>query len=154
MCRRAPANIDTIELGAHHVDRSTSGPWTRSAGDGLTGVRIFLVEDDAIIAMDLTTLLEEAGARVIGPFARLSNAMEAFDGARPDAALLDIQIVGGDSFPLARRLHDAGVPIVFHSGSADVSAIERAYPKATLCPKPSSPEHVLRSLVEVIDAAG
>lgn len=116
----------------------------------LVGARVLLVEDDVIVAMDMTALLEAAGAVVVGPFARLEAAMAEVKEALPDAALLDIEIVGGRVFPLADVLRDAGVPLVFHSGAADRSAVDRRYPAALLCAKPSTSEAVLGALDEVL----
>ena len=115
----------------------------------LCGASILLVEDDAIIALDMAGLLEEAGAVVIGPFARVRDALGAL-AEGPDAALLDIEIADGTVFPLADRMREAGLAIVFHSGGADRRALARAYPGAPLCEKPSSATEIIGALEGVL----
>ncbi len=126
---------------------SAISPATRARP--LRGASILLVEDDAIIALDMAGLLEEAGAVVIGPFARARDAVGALE-AGPDAALLDIEIADGTVFPLADRIRAAGLGMVFHSGGADRGALARDYPGAPLCEKPSSTREIIRALEGVL----
>jgi CheY-like chemotaxis protein len=92
------------------------------AGAGsLRGVGILLVEDDFIVAFDMQTLLEEQGARVIGPLADLHEAQAAFASARSNVqlAVLDVNLNGEYVFPLAAELRAAGIPFVFATAYAD-----------------------------------
>ena len=84
----------------------------------LAGLRILMVEDEPIIAMALEELLEDEGARptVAGS---LEQANEALAGQEFDAAILDINIHGQKSYPVARVLMERGVPFVFASGYGD-----------------------------------
>lgn len=83
----------------------------------LTGRRVLVVEDDWFIAGYVADALAAAGAVPIGPMATVDEALALLDDCRPDAATLNIDLDGGDSMPVARRLAAMGVPFVFLSGS-------------------------------------
>lgn len=81
------------------------------------GRRILVVEDEALIALDLQATLEDEGFAVIGPAGTLARARALLDGgARPDIACLDLNLGSATSHDLARRLLAEGVPVVFISG--------------------------------------
>ncbi|MEQ9631505.1 MAG: response regulator, partial [Roseovarius sp.] len=77
---------------------------------------MLVCEDEFVVALDLKLLIEEFGFEVMGPFAKRSDALEILDKGLPDVALLDVRLKDGEVFPLADKLVDLGVPIVFHSG--------------------------------------
>lgn len=78
-----------------------------------------MVEDDALIAADLAATLEELGYDPVGPAATLDEAFRLADGeSRLAAALLDVNVGGTMSWPLAEALDEKGVPVVFASGYA------------------------------------
>ncbi|MBZ8135235.1 response regulator [Afifella sp. IM 167] len=79
---------------------------------------ILVAEDEGLLALELQLALKEAGYRVIGPFERVVEGLDALGSEAPDAALLDVKLRDGEVFPLARRLHEKGVPITFFSGRA------------------------------------
>jgi two-component sensor histidine kinase/CheY-like chemotaxis protein len=82
----------------------------------LAGARILLVEDDALIGLDLKDGLEEAGAKIVGPIARLDRALALAATDEIDAAVLDVNLGGERVFPLADRLVQLGVPFAFLTG--------------------------------------
>ncbi|MFC3592522.1 response regulator [Novosphingobium piscinae] len=98
------------------------------------------MEDEFIVALDLSGMTEDLGYVVTGPFATLSEGVLAIQGQRPDAAILDVQLADGDVFPLADELTRMGVPIIFHSGHADSQSLISRYPGACSASKPCSPD--------------
>ena len=124
-----------------------------AASGPLAGCRILVVEDEALVAMDLEMTLTEAGATVIGPCFRLSRATEAIRSEAIDAALLDIRLGSEESFPIADELGARGLAVVFHSAHAGEGALVRRYPEAGHCPKPCTPAMVVAVLRNAIDAA-
>ena len=60
--------------------------------------RILVVEDEALIAMDLQALLEEAGYHVLGPANSSAAALALIDNDEPDVALLDVNLGRSDAF--------------------------------------------------------
>jgi DNA-binding response OmpR family regulator len=111
---------------------------------------ILLVEDEMIIAFDLTDRLEDGGFQVDGPYPSVERALGAIERRRPDGAVLDVQLTDGPVFPVADRLTELGVPIVFHSGHANPEDLRGRYPSANVCTKPcpiGTLEDRLRELV-------
>lgn len=82
----------------------------------LRGVRVLVVEDAALVALELETALRVEGAEVVGPVARLEDALAVVKARLPDAALLDIDLDGVTVFPLADALAEAGVPFLLTTG--------------------------------------
>ncbi len=82
--------------------------------------KILVVEDDALIAMELEERLAEQGYHVIGPAMTLEAAEEAVARTKPDAALLDANVAGASSVPLGASLAAQGVPVAFCTGYNEV----------------------------------
>ena len=110
--------------------------------------RILIMEDEFIVALDLSDMAAELGFEVAGPFATLSEGVLAVRQSPPDAAILDVQLADGEVFPLADELVQLGVPIIFHSGHADSQVLHSRYPGARSASKPCSPEVIARYLRE------
>ena len=76
--------------------------------------RVLIVEDEAIIAMDLAQRLESYGYVVTGIAASSDQAIELFDSTGPDLVMMDIVIRGGmDGVETAARLRERNI-IVRH----------------------------------------
>jgi two-component system, response regulator PdtaR len=85
----------------------TSGP-----NSTLSGRRILVVEDDRLIALDLQAILEGFGCSVLGPFATVSAALALIENDHPDAAVLDVNLNGETSEPVADFLSSHGCPFL------------------------------------------
>jgi len=79
---------------------------------------VLIVEDEFVLAEDLLEEAEARGFAVVGPAPTLSAAFALLDtaGLRTDAAILDVSLPDGQSFPLAERLMRDGIPFVFMTG--------------------------------------
>lgn len=104
---------------------------------------ILVVEDEFIIALDLSETVRDLGFRVEGPFADKENAFIAIDREMPDCAILDVQTADGEVYPLADALTEAGVPLIFHSGHVAPFEIAERYPHALACSKPCPPDRLI-----------
>lgn len=80
------------------------------------GMKILVLEDEPLIAMDLEDLLTSKGFMVIGPFFTAAAASDGLDQGSPQAALLDIHLMNETSFDLARELKRRGMPFAFMTG--------------------------------------
>jgi two-component system, response regulator PdtaR len=83
--------------------------------DDLDGISVLLVEDEAILAIDVTAVIEMAGGRVIGPAYSLSQGFSWLDRGKFDCAVLDINLHDELVFKLADALIERGIPILFLS---------------------------------------
>lgn len=115
-----------------------------------SGAGVLVVEDEAIVALDLQFILEDMGLAVIGPCPSLASGFSAVSGCKPDIAILDVQLTDGEVYALADLLHKAQVPMIFHSGHAESGALSSRYPGAHFCPKPSSAQDIERCIQSVI----
>lgn len=83
----------------------------------MTSVNILILEDEALIALDIEMTLAAAGYDQIEVCNSVDAALKQISDARPDIALLDLNLGSGTtSIPVATRLNDLGCPFLFLSG--------------------------------------
>jgi CheY-like chemotaxis protein len=78
--------------------------------------KVLVVDDEVLITMLLTDMLDELGCEVVGPAHDLQAAVEMAQGADIDWAILDLLLEGRPSFPVAQALRERNVPFAFASG--------------------------------------
>jgi DNA-binding response OmpR family regulator len=81
-----------------------------------------VVDDEALIAMLVEDMLTELGYQPVGPAHDLAEAMKLVGEGGFDGAILDINLNGHSTFPLARSLAERKVPFAFASGYAAADA--------------------------------
>lgn len=89
----------------------------------LHGLRILVVEDMFLIADDLRNCLLDWGCEVVGPQASVDRALDSARAERLDGALLDINLNGQLSFPVAVELRTRAVPFIFLTGYDSESVV-------------------------------
>ena len=110
------------------------------------GRRILVLEDEALIALDLAATLKDAGWEVIGPAGNVAAALRLLETAGdPDIACLDLNIGSETSHGLARDLRSRGVPVIFISGR-DARALPDDLRDMPLLGKPLDDAALLRTL--------
>ena len=114
---------------------------------------VLVGEDEFIIALDLSETVQDLGYELEGPFADKENALIAIENEMPDAAILDVFTADGEVYPLADKLVEAGVPIVFHSGHVTPAEVRERYPDAVACSKPCPPDRLIGALQEAVAKA-
>ena len=115
--------------------------------------RILIVEDTALIAMDLALQAREAGWDVVGPASQISAAQELAVRETLDAAILDVQVGRELVTPVARVLRARGVPIVFGSGHMPCNLLPPDLQDAACIAKPFTFKDVERALSSWVGAA-
>lgn len=100
--------------------------------------KILVVEDDILIAMELTERVADMGHAVLGPAHTIAEAEALIAKERPDAALLDANLAGVSSVPLGVQLAANGVPIAFCTGYAKVKGAPPELASAPVLTKPVS----------------
>lgn len=76
---------------------------------------VLIVEDEFLIALDLTLLLERRGWSVLGPVASVEAALRLLDNETPAVALLDVNLADGPVTLVAEALKARNVPFVMAS---------------------------------------
>ncbi|NVO23235.1 response regulator [Donghicola sp. C2-DW-16] len=81
--------------------------------------RVLIVEDEVIVALDLSEVIEERGYEVVGPCSRLKQAEHAAREAQIDAAFLDVNLgYGATTEGVARILRERNIPFAFITADA------------------------------------
>lgn len=92
-----------------------------SAGDekmeAPQGARVVVLEDEAIIAIDVENILTDAGLSVAGTLGSCADALRWLDANDAEVALLDMHLFDGSCEPVSRRLAEKGIPFVVFSAT-------------------------------------
>ncbi len=118
--------------------------------DRLKGLRLLLVEDEAMVAMMIEDMLGDLGCEVVGPAGSVARAQElARTETEIAGAILDVNLGGEPIYPVAETLKARGVPFVFITGygSAD---IDGRFADAPTVQKPFSMPALRDTLVKVL----
>lgn len=133
---------------AQHLDRgSRSAPTVPEAPSELSGMRILVVEDVGMVSAALKSVLEDLGCVVIGTASRLRDAELIAKRERLDGALLDLNLGGEYSFPIADLLVKRGIPFIFMSGY-DVGSLDPRFATWPQMQKPFERESLRRLMCE------
>jgi len=103
--------------------------------DAAARLRVLVVEDEPLIGMDIEDAVGELGHEVVGPVAELDEALDLATIEALGCAILDINIRGGHSYPVADALLKRGLPVLLLSGYGEQTLPERLHEQARL-PKP------------------
>jgi CheY-like chemotaxis protein len=109
---------------------------TVALSDTLKGLRILVLEDEFLIAMDVEQLCRDHGAENVVIVRSLEEM--APDASEFDAAIIDVLLGGVSTLEFAARLRDENRPFVFASGYTDNQEIARLFPGVALIGKPYS----------------
>jgi DNA-binding response OmpR family regulator len=117
-------------------------------------LRILLVEDEFLLAMELEDMLRQAGYDVIGPARDVSAALRLLRAERPDGAILDVNLAGEWVTPVAEVLRAMLVPFILASGyGAEDLDSEPVLREAINVGKPSRPELLLKEVRNMLGSA-
>jgi CheY-like chemotaxis protein len=115
----------------------------------MTRPGILVVEDEALVSLDLETLLSDAGYRVEGPVSTVSEALERLEAHRPAAAVVDVNVRDGLIFPVVDRLDRLSVPFVLLTGHS-AAALPARFRGRPLVNKPFAARQLLLVLATVM----
>ncbi|MDP9840404.1 CheY-like chemotaxis protein [Neorhizobium huautlense] len=118
--------------------------------EALSGRTYLVVEDEYLVASDMQTMLESAGARVFGPVSDVRQAMEVLSepSLEIDAAVLDINLHGEMVYPAAALLARRGTPFIFVTGY-DCAAMPKEFSAAPCLSKPTVEADLIAALSEI-----
>jgi DNA-binding response OmpR family regulator len=113
-------------------------------------LRILIVEDEMTIALLLEDMVTDLGHQPAALAMRLPQALELAETEDIDLAILDVNLDGRESFPVADILQRRGVPFLFATGYGS-GGIEPPYRDRLVIQKPFSLEDLGRA-IETIGA--
>lgn len=85
---------------------------------------MLVVEDEVLVAMLIEDMLTDLGFEVVGPAMRLQRALAMAEDEGLDFAVLDVNLANEQSFPVAHRLRERGIPFVFATGYGSMGVRE------------------------------
>lgn len=115
----------------------------------LRAPRVLVVEDNALIGMDLEDILNSYGCQVIGPRVSVQDAMIEIQAGTVDVAVLDFMLEDGTAAPLAKALDDKGIPFAMCTGAGEAQ-MSTLFPNTPILNKPYCPEDVSRVLNSLV----
>lgn len=111
-------------------------------GEPLSGCRILVVEDEPLVAMDIRSSLEDAGARVVREARTVTDALAAVAQGDFDLALLDANLIGEPVDRVAAALRDRARPFCFVSGYGRAH-LPADFPEVPMLIKPVNPDDII-----------
>lgn len=120
-----------------------------NGGSSMNGKRILLIEDEALVAMELEAELLAAGCVVVGPAGNIPSAQRLIEEAEIDAALVDANLAGRPVDELAAALKRRGVPFAFATGYGR-DGLPQDFRDSPILTKPFSREQMLATVQQLL----
>jgi DNA-binding response OmpR family regulator len=83
--------------------------------------RVLVVEDEAILALDIAEQLSSAGFQVVGPAPSVAKALKLITDVGCDFAVLDVNLRDETAEPVARELRSRSTPFLFLSAVSKIT---------------------------------
>jgi DNA-binding response OmpR family regulator len=127
----------------------------QQARDGATpalrGARVLVVEDDAILLMDMEIILRDAGAEIVGACRTVMDALATIRKQALSIAVLDVRIGGETIAPVARLLCKHGTPFVFYTGQVGKDPALAEWLGSRIVAKPASGRTIVAAMAETLE---
>jgi len=131
-------------------EKSSAAVEPRDTEARLDGLKILLVEDQLVIAMDAEMMLAGKGASTIETAASSGEALRKLAHFTPDAAVLDVNLGTETSLPVAEELARRSIPFVFATGYGDNIMVPQSFAAPTIR-KPYDEFTLARALNTALD---
>lgn len=138
--RRAPEAV----AAPLAIERET--PLSPEETQPIPGGTALLVEDSLIIAMDAEDILLRLGAERVATASSIALGLGEIEAARPNLAILDINLGAETSLPIADRLKALAIPYLFATGYGEQAKLPPAHADAIVLQKPYTIEGVARAV--------
>ena len=120
------------------------------AEGSLDGQRILIVEDELIIAWEVQSMVEALGCIVCGPIPSVEAALVMLRQAKPDAALLDVNLQGQRVTPVAQECQRQNIPFALVTAYARFRLDEPLLDNAVRVRKPFNQSDISKVLTDLI----
>lgn len=115
----------------------------------LQGTRVLVVEDEAMIAMLIEDMLTELGCAIIGPASNVRQAFAAIEQETFEAAILDVNLNGERTLPVAEELRARNLPFLFATGYG-APGIDAGFRGEAMLTKPFTQSELERALRQIL----
>lgn len=146
---RIPArHVDPVQSKRAQMSGASSPQQTTqdTAETGLSG-KVLVVEDNVVIALDTSDILEDAGAEEVLVAATAAQGLGILADHEIAFAVLDVNLGSGTSLEVAEALAAKGVPFVLATGYGEGSRTTEGFPESSILKKPYSPTDLVAALV-------
>jgi DNA-binding response OmpR family regulator len=92
----------------------------RNGESGVKCPRVLVVEDEALVGMLLEDMLHDIGCAHVELLSRFADGLHAAENGNFDLAVLDVNLDGVASFPIAEQLIARNIPLLFATGYGTV----------------------------------
>jgi CheY-like chemotaxis protein len=115
----------------------------------MNGARILVVEDEPLLALELSQTIEDQGGVVAAVRSR-REALAITTSNIFDAAILDVRLPDGTVFDVAKHLQAGGVPFMFCTADSEDPQLLSAWPGVMVVSKPHNSNIILSSLEKLL----
>jgi DNA-binding NarL/FixJ family response regulator len=116
-------------------------------------LRVVIAEDEAVFALDIQSIIQDAGGEVVGIAVRGQDAITLAAALRPDLVLMDVHLMGDlDGIEAARAIKAMrGVAVIFVTAHGDADTLRRMFEVVPTAPiiKPISESHLREMIMRV-----
>lgn len=119
----------------------------------LAGSRVLVVEDQMLLAMMMEDMLRKAGCGSVTLASGVERALAVVDAGDLDVAVLDINLEGETSLPVADALLERGIPFMFATGYSD-ALLGEAYRQQPCLTKPFQEKDLIGTLAALLGGDG
>jgi DNA-binding response OmpR family regulator len=112
----------------------------------LIGRRVLIVEDEVLICCMLEDIIEDLGCTLVGPAARVDQALALVDAEMIDAVILDVSLNEELSYPVADALIARNIPFLFSTGY-DRGRLRDGYRSFAMLQKPFHAKELAKALM-------
>jgi len=116
------------------------------------GKRVLIVEDELLVAMEMEDVLLRRGFIVTDIASTVEQALEAIRQEQPDVVMLDLNLQGIPTIPVAEELNRRGTPFAVVTGYQKQAQNDPALQQAPLVLKPWNEATILQALEQAVAA--
>jgi DNA-binding response OmpR family regulator len=117
------------------------------ADRALEGLRVLLLEDEFLIALDVEQICHDEGCAEVQTYRDITEIDDAFlDSNSFDIAIVDVMIGDGMTLSLAQALQDRGLPFIFATGLSRDEDSFQDFPDVPLVTKPYTSDQLVSAM--------
>lgn len=144
--------LQSYRMAIARATPSAPGDAAMSGGaPSLRGCRVLVVEDEFVVALDESSILQDEGCLVFGPATTVDQALVHIASNQFDLAVLDANLNGRSVERIAEALAAKGVPFLFASGYGPES-LPKGWATHPLLEKPFSGPQLIKALLDLVDS--